>query len=278
MKKILAIVLMTAVLVCPVLASGESSAEPAAAPAADAAQAPHYELQILEPATCTENGLSAYVDASTGETLFTFDTPAKGHIPSAAAPTCEESVVCVNCGEVLAEAVGHSYTYQYDAVRNADGSFASFGTWKCDNCGAVVDATEGNAVYYYGAAEPAVDGSAEAAGEEAGDASAEPAAESEGDASAEPAGDASAEPAGDASAEPEAAPAVEPEPEVAPVAEPEPEAEAAPEAEAEAEAAAPANPDYDYAAHNWAGIELVLALVIVVVGAVLMLSFGKKKG
>ena len=215
MKKILAIVLMMAVLVCPVFASGE----PAATAAEDSV--PHYVLQVIEPATCTANGVSAYVNASTGEVLFTFETAATGHVPSASEPTCTDPVVCVNCGEVLEPATGHTYTYQYDAVQNEDGSFASFGTWKCDNCGDVVDATEGNAVYYYGAA-------------------AAPAA---------PAG-----PSEEASGETASA-------------------------EAEEESAVEIkNPNYDPEAHSWASIEIVLALVIVVVGAVLMLSFGKKKG
>ena len=212
MKKILAIVLMTAVLVCPVFASGEAApaaqAPAAAAPAAEAAQAPHYVLQVVQEATCTENGVSAYIDDSTGEVLFTFETAATGHVASADAPTCTEPVVCVKCGEVLEPAIGHSYTYQFDAVQNPDGSFASFGTWKCDNCGDVVDATEGNAVYYYGAA---------------------------------------AAPAAEGTGEP---------------------------ASAEAPAAAE-TPDPHTGA--WATIEIIAVIVIVVVGAVLMLSFGKKK-
>jgi len=220
MKKILAIVLMMAVLVCPVLASGEAPAAAATpAVAAGSAQAPHYVLQVIQEATCTENGVSAYVDSSTGEVLFTFETAATGHVPSANAATCTESVVCLVCGETLEPATGHAYAYQYDAVQNEDGSFASFGTWKCDNCGDTVDATEGNAVYYYGAA-------------------AAPAA---------PAG-----PSEEASGEAASAEAEEAVPEVK-------------------------NPNYDPEAHSWASIEIVLALVIVVVGAVLMLSFGKKK-
>ena len=216
MKKILAIVLMMAVLVCPVLASGEAPAAAATpAVAAGSAQAPHYVLQVIQEATCTENGVSAYVDSSTGEVLFTFEVAATGHVPSANAPTCTDPVICTVCGETLEPATGHAYTYQFDAVQNEDGSFASFGTWKCDNCGDTVDATEGNAVYYYGAAAAPAGPSEEASGEAA-------------------------------SAE----------------------AEAAPEA---------ANPNYDPEAHSWASIEIVLALVIVVVGAVLMLSFGKKK-
>ena len=218
MKKLLAIVLMMAVLVCPAFASGEASAqpaansavaaEPAAAPAQETAQAPHYVLQVVEPATCTENGVNAYVDSSTGEVLFTYEVAATGHVPSADAPTCTDPVVCLQCGEILQPAIGHSYTYQYDAVQNEDGSFASFGTWKCDNCGDVVDATEGNAVYYYGAA---------------------------------------AAPAAEGTGEP---------------------------ASAEAPAAAE-TPDPHTGA--WATIEIIAVIVIVVVGAVLMLSFGKKK-
>lgn len=245
MKKILAIVLMTAVLVCPAFASGEAAAK--------TAEAPHYALEVIQEPTCTEKGISAYVDSETGEVLFTFETatvahnyvdvvkeatcdedgsvakvcticgdvlseeiiPATGHVPSAAAPTCTDPVVCTVCGEVLEPAVGHVYEYQYDAVQNEDGTFASFGTWKCVNCGDVVAATEGNAVYYYGQKEEAA-ASAEASGE--------------------------------------------------------PASEEAPAAEAAA-----GNPNYDPDAHNWASIEIIMALIIVVVGAVLMLSFGKKK-
>lgn len=239
MKKILAIVLMTAVLVCPVFASGE----PAAADTAVAAEsaAPHYTLQVIQEATCTEKGVSAYVDSSTGDVLFTFETEAEGHNPGAAAANCDTAVVCTKCGEVIEPATGHDYTYQYDAVQNADGTFASFGTWKCDKCGDVVDATEGNAVYYYGVEETAPAAPA---------ASGEPAATTasgEMGASGEPAatGDASAETSGEAAAE-----------------------------ETTTEVS---NPDYDPFAHDWASICIVMALVIVVCGAVLMLSFGKKK-
>lgn len=220
MKKLLAIVLMMAVLVCPAFASGEASAQPAASSAvaaepaaeaaapADTAQAPHYVLEVIEPATCTENGVSAYVDSNTGEVLFTFETAATGHVPSADAPTCTDPVVCTVCGEVLEPAIGHSYSYQFDAVQNEDGSFASYGTWECDNCGDVVAATEGNAVYYYGAAAPAEETTGEPASEEAAEVAVEPA---------------------------------------------------------------------DPKTGVWATVEIIAVIVIVVVGAVLMLSFGKKK-
>ena len=213
MKKILAIVLMTMLLVCPVFASGDAAAQaPAAAPVAAEPACNHtFVVESVEP-TCTEKGLNAWTCSQCGYG-FTMEVPALGHAASASAATCTDDVVCLNCGEVLEAAYGHAYTYQMDAVKAEDGSFVSFGTWACDNCGDVIDATEGNAVYYYAETEPA--GSSEEASAEA-------------------------------SAEAEAAPAV-------------------------------ANPNYDPAAYNWASICLTLAIVIVVVGAVLMLSFGKKK-
>lgn len=237
MKKILAIALMMAVLVCPVLASGEPAAAPAAA--GQTAEVPHYSLQILQEATCTENGLSQWVDSDTGEVLFTYDYPlATGHAPSAAAPTCDGDVVCRVCGEVLEPATGHEYEYQYDAERNDDGTFASFGTWKCVKCGDTQPANEGNAVYYYGLIE-------------------EPAAPAE-------------EPAAPAASG-------EPAPSGEPSAEPAPSGEASPEEPAAEEPAGPANPNYNPAGYNWASIEIILAIAIVVVFVILMLSFGKKK-
>lgn len=218
MKKILAIVLMTALLVCPVFASGEAMVQaPVAAPVAEPACNHAFTVEKTVEETCTEKGLLTYA-CSKCDLSYTVETLPTGHNASAAAATCDVDVVCLNCGEVLEAAIGHAYTYQMDAEVAEDGSFVTFGTWACDNCGDVIDATEGNAVYYYGEAE------AEAA-------SAEPSAEASEEASAE------AEPA----------------------------------------AAAPANPNYDPAAYNWTQICLVLAIVVVVVGAVLMLSFGKKK-
>lgn len=242
MKKILAFALMMAVLVvaaCPAFASGEQ-----AAPAA--AEAPHYSLQVIQEPTCTENGVSAYVDDSTGAVLFTFDVAATGHVPSADEPTCTDDVVCLVCGEVLEPAAGHEYEYQYDAERDAGGDFVTFGTWQCVKCGDVQPATEGNAVYYYGQIEEA------APAEPAEPAPAEPAPATE-------------EPA--ASGEPSAEPAASGEPAAA-TEEP---------AEEAAEAPAVMNPDYDPDAHNWASIEIVMAIAIVVVFVILMLSFGKKK-
>ena len=217
MKKILAIVLMAAVLVCPAFASGEPAAQTTQA-AAQTAQADcnhDFKVEITTAATCTEKGLLTYSCSKCGLT-YTVETVPTGHKPSAAAATCTDAVVCTVCGTVLEPATGHTYSYQYDAEQNEDDTFASFGTWKCDVCGDVVPATEGNAVYYYGLQTEAPAASGEASGEASGSSE---------------------------------------------------------EAPAEAELA---NPDYDPDAHNWGGITSTLAIIIVAVGIVLMLSFGKK--
>ena len=222
MKKILAIVLMTMLLVTPALASGEPAAQAPAAAATVAAPVAEPEcnhaftVEQTAVATCTEKGLLTYA-CSKCDLTYTVETLPIGHAPSAAAATCDTDVVCLNCGEVLEAAIGHAHEYQYDAVIAEDGSYISYGTWLCANCGDVTEATEGNAVYYYGQQEAAASG------------------------------ETSAEASSEASAE--AAPAE----------------------------AAPANPNYDPYAYNWASICLTVAIVIVVVGAVLMLSFGKKK-
>ena len=249
MKKILAFILMAAILAVPAMASGEPAASSEPAPAAEAPAAAvqdtaanrvtvevtveatcvdkglltytypdgqtmevetvptgqHDYVATVTEATCTEDGVTTYTCSVCGDT-YTEVIPAAGHTPSAPAATCTEAVICTVCGETLEPATGHAYTYQYDADQNEDGSFATFGTWACDNCGDILDATEGNAVYYYGQR--------------------------------------------DAGASDEAPP----------------EEAAAPEV---------SNPDYDPDAHNWGTIEGVMAIVIIVVLAVLMLSFGK---
>lgn len=185
MKKILAIILMTAVLVCPAFASGEAApaagTQAAAAPAATSqavsqAECNHeFEVEITEASTCTEKGLLTYSCPKCGLT-YTVETVPTGHTPSAAAPTCADAVVCTVCGAELAPATGHTYSYQYDAVKDETGAFTSFGTWKCDVCGDVVDATEGNAVYY-SAQQEAAAASGEASGASSEEAPAEEAVE-----------------------------------------------------------------------------------------------------
>ena len=217
MKKILAIVLMTALLVCPVFASAEAagaSAEPAAADL-------YAAVEVTKAATCTENGLLTYT-LSDG-TVIQIETPATGahdYVVTETPATCTEDgavvSVCSVCGDTVTEAIpaaGHNYEYQYDAQQAEDGSFVTYGTWACTVCGNVVDATEGNAAYYYGESETAA-----------------PAASDEAGASAEAS------------------------------------------EEASDEAAAPADPQNG----KWAGIELVVALVLVLELAVIMFSFKKK--
>ena len=162
------------------------------------------------------------------------------------------------------EAAAASEAPHYVATTGADGVV----TVTDSTTGAVLftfETTEVEAVAEDAVGAVAADYYAAPSGEPAGDASAEPAAQPAGDASAEPAGDASAEPAGDASAEP------------AGDASAEPAGDASAEEAAEEETAEVANPNYDPAAHNWNSICVILALAIVVIGAGLMLSFGKKK-
>jgi hypothetical protein len=207
MKKILAIVLMMAVLTCPAFASGEPAAQAetasAAAETVNQAECNHaFSVEVTKEATCTEKGLLTYTCsvcgltytvetlptgehdyvasvkeatcAEEGEITYTCsmcgDTysetiPTLDHTPSAAASSCTENVVCTVCGELLQVATGHAYTYQYDAEIAEDGSYVTYGTWACDNCGDVLEATEGNAVYYYGLLETAGGASGEASGE-----------------------------------------------------------------------------------------------------------------
>ena len=176
MKKILAAVLMTVLLVCPVFASAEASA--------DAAAAPYAAAEVTKEATCTENGLMTYTLED--GTVIQIETPSLGghdYVVTETPATCTEdgavTTTCTVCGETTVETIpasGHSYAYQYDAQQAEDGSFITYGTWACEICGAVVDATEGNAVYYYGegtaaeTAEPAAEEAAAASGETAADA------------------------------------------------------------------------------------------------------------
>lgn len=127
----------------------------------------HTYVASTKEATCTEEGLITYACSVCGDT-YSEILPTTEHTPSAEEATCTEAVVCTVCGAELIPAVGHSYTYQYDAVIAEDGTYESYGTWVCDNCGDVLDATEGNAIYYYGLLE-----TDEAASDEAADEAAE---------------------------------------------------------------------------------------------------------
>ena len=189
-----------------------------------------YVAVVTEP-TCTTDGFTTYTCAVCGDSYTADVVPALGHVYEAyvTEPTCTEggftTYYCAACGDSYVadetEALGHVYTYQYDAavVLAEDGTIAgydSYGTWACEGCGDVVEASLGNAIYYIG---------------EVG-----------------------------------AVPAVEPAP-----------AEEAAAEEGSEEAAAeeaPYEPIEDTS--NWGTICWISLVVIVVIGAALMLSFGKK--
>lgn len=100
-------------------------------------------------ATCTEPGEATFTCAACGET-YAEPAPAAGHVPEEEPASCTRSRLCAVCGQVLEQAPGHDYAYQYDAVLDEDGSFISYGTWRCANCGETLTATRGNALYYAG--------------------------------------------------------------------------------------------------------------------------------
>ena len=195
MKKLFAFILAAALLTTPVLAAAgpdSRSADPATC-------AHHFEVSVVKEATCSQKGLLAYTCAKCGltytaETLpdedahdyqltectatctedgenvytcslcgasYTEPAAAMGHVPAADAPGCETPLVCAVCGETLEPPVGHDYVYQYDAAFDEDGTLTDCGTWKCQNCGAVMPATEGNAAEYYGLEAAEADAEAE---------------------------------------------------------------------------------------------------------------------
>ena len=156
MKKLLVFIVTAALLVTPALASAEPFLPDGAAP--DTMH--HVTVEVTKEATCGEKGILTYF--YDGEPYMTMETlPTGEHTPDGPAATCTEPVACAVCGTILEPATGHAYTYQYAAVQNDDGTFATFGTWKCDTCGDVMEATEGNAEYYYSLAEaPAAEGTA----------------------------------------------------------------------------------------------------------------------
>lgn len=258
MKKVLAIVLMmalTAVLACSAFASGE----PSAAPAAAAEESGTFQI-VFKEATATENGWIFEIDSATGnvvnviyvEPLSGAAAPATGFdgwkayliaYAVAGAPNEEE-------GQTVAGLIDAAATVEeVEAIPQLTVLFENVGVLKYDAWVAA------------GMPAAATDGMVSEADQQAasGEASGEAAATSE-----EPAAAASEEPAAAASGEPAAS------------GEASGEAAAASE-EAPAEEAAVANPNYDPYAHSWASIEIVITIVIIVVGAILMLSFGKKK-
>ena len=261
MKKLLVFVLACMLLLST--AAFAASAEPAETTCSHT----HLERVIVKAASCEEKGEEELVCLDCGETVQTIVTPATGHnyVESVVAPTCTSAgytqMTCVNCGDSYAvkgsetPALGHEFTETVvEATCAHDGSI----TRTCARCGLVeqdvILAPEHQYVYQndsvvgqdgsiisYGTKVCAVCGAIAPASAEDYAAVSTPAA------SGEPSGEASGEPSGEASGEPAAA-----ETEVA-------------------------NPNYDPNAYNWTSMCLTLVVVIIVVGAILMLSFGKKK-
>lgn len=252
MKKILAIVLMMAlmtVLCCSAFASGEPAAAPAAAEAAGTFQI------VFKEATAAENGWIFEIDQATGYVVnVIYVAPLGGGAASQfdawkayliayaveGAPNEEEGQTVANLIDAAASAE------EVEAIPQLTVLFENVGVLTYDAwiaAGMPAAAAEGIGSE---ADNQAASGEAEASEEPA--AAVEPAASGEPAASEEPA--ASAEPSGE---------------------------EAPAEEEAAADVPALAHPDYDTSSVNWASISIVFTIIIIVVGAVVMLSFGKKK-
>ena len=253
MKKILAIVLMMAmmaVLACSAFASGDPSAAPAA-PAAEEPAAAEGTFQIVfKEATAAENGWIFEIDAASGNVVNVIYVAPLGGGAAAADDLAAWKAYLIAYAVAGApnEEEGQTVAGLIDAAATEEEVMAIPQlTVLFENVGVLTyDA-------WIAAGMPAADteGMGSEADNQASGEATEEAASEEPAASGEPA--ASEEPA--SSEEPAAT-------------------EEAPAAE---EAAALANPNYDPSAHNWASIEIVMTIIIIVVGAVLMLSFGKKK-
>lgn len=257
--------LLVFVLACMLLLSTAAFAA-SAEPAADVTCSHSHQEKQVQAATCEEGGLETYVCLDCGETVLTVVTPALGHnyVETAVAPTCEAAgytlAKCTNCGDSYAVKGSEVAAFGHSFVTVQEATCAHEGLNECTVCHAqeAIASPEHQYVYQndavtgqdgsiisYGTKVCSVCGGIVPASADDYAAVAAPAAPA---ASGEPSGEPSAEPAsGEASAEPEAA---------------------APEA---------ANPDYDPNSYNWSSICWILVIVIVAVGAILMLSFGKKK-
>lgn len=252
MKKILAIVLTTALLtvllVCPAFASAESAqTETASAVAQTAAQAEcnhAFSVEVTKEATCTEKGLLTYTCSKCGlfYTVETLPTGQHNYVASVKEPTCTEdgatTYTCSMCGD--------SYSEPIPATGHTPSAPAATCTESvvCTVCGEVLEPATGHAYSYQYDAEIAEDGSYVTYGTWACDNCGDVLEATEGNAVyyyglLENAG-ASGEASGEASAE------------------------------AAVEYADPNN-------GVWATVEIIAVVVLIVECAVLMLSFGKKK-
>lgn len=256
MKKVLAIVLMMA-LMAVLACSAFASAEPPAAPAAAAEAGGTFQF-VFKQATATENGWIFEIDEATGNVVnVVYVAPLGGAAGQADGLAAWKAyLIAYAVAGAPNEEEGQTVAGLIDAAASVE---------EVEAISQLGILFENGIVLGYDAWIAAGMPAAETAGmvseaEQQG-------ASGEAAASEEPAAAASEEPAAAASEEPAAS------------GEPASDEAASAEAPAAEEAAAPAaaNPNYDPFAHSWASIEIVMVIVIIVVGAVLMLSFGKKK-
>lgn len=82
-----------------------------------------FELQVVKPATCTEEGKKAYVCSVCGTVSeeFSQTIPALGHTPDPDDNDCSTPVLCSVCGDVVKEAQNHEFSNDYN-TKNADSS------------------------------------------------------------------------------------------------------------------------------------------------------------
>lgn len=260
MKKLLVFVLACMLLLST--AAFAASAEPAAETGCSHA---HVEEVITKAATCEEKGEKEIVCLDCGEVVQTVTTAAVGHnyVETVVEPTCEAAgytaMTCTNCGDSYAvkgsevPALGHNY------VTVQETTCAHDGIAECANCHEQVTiAATAHAFVYNNDAVTGADGSIVSYGTKTCSVcgAIEPAAASDYvapvvETASAASGEASAEPSGEASGEAAAA--------------------------EEAAATEVSNPDYDPYSYNWSSICWILVIAIVAIGAILMLSFGKKK-
>lgn len=260
--------LLVFVLACMLLLSTAAFAASAEL-AADATCSHSHQEKQVQAATCEEGGLETYVCLDCGETVLTVVTPALGHnyVETVVEPTCEAAgytlATCTNCGDSYAvkgsevAALGHNFVTVLEAT------CAHEGTSECTVCHAQqVIAAPAHSYVYQNDSVTGQDGSIISYGTKVcsvcGGIAPASAEDYAAVAAAAPAATASGEPSGEASSEPASG-------------------EASEEAAAEEAATEVSNPDYDPYSYNWSSICWILVIAIVAIGAILMLSFGKKK-
>lgn len=89
-----------------------------------------YTHTVTQP-TCSEQGFTVHSCVRCDHAYRDTFTEATGHTPGEEA-TCTASRLCVTCGEVLVEALGHSYT---QTITDPTCTEQGFATHTCSDCG-----------------------------------------------------------------------------------------------------------------------------------------------